>query len=266
MFSIDKAGVFTYVSKKFDLVSGYHHNEIIGKHITLLNHPLTPANLYEDMLNTLETGQTWEGETIHFNKYKHEFWLDLIVTPEFNEINEMEGYTAIAKNITNQKIIERISITDELTQIYNRRKIEDILKQEIDRAKRYKSIFSVIFLDIDKFKTINDLYGHSSGDDVLVQLAATLKKNLRETDFVGRWGGEEFIIVCAGTQKAGAFNLAQTLRSLIESTTFPIDSRVTISLGVAQYEGSESISDLISRVDTALYQAKELGRNRVEMA
>lgn len=93
-----------------------------------------------------------------------------------------------------------------------------------------------------------------------------MKSNLRETDFIGRWGGEEFIIVCSQTQKTGAFNLAQTLRSIVENSTFCIKSKVTISLGVAQYDTNEDISDLISRADTALYRAKDLGRNRVEMA
>jgi diguanylate cyclase (GGDEF)-like protein/PAS domain S-box-containing protein len=266
MFSINKEGVFTYISQKFKQVSGYTYNEIINKHFSFLNHPDTPKKLYEDMFKILQIGQIWEGEIICLGKDKREFWLSLTITPKFNERNEIKEYTDIARNITNEKIIEKISITDELTQIYNRRKIEDILKKEEERAKRHNQTFSVIFLDIDKFKTINDTFGHSSGDDVLVQLATTLKTNLRETDFVGRWGGEEFIVVCTGTQQTGAFNLAQTLRSFIENTIFPIDSKVTISAGVAQYESNESISNLISRADSALYHAKELGRNRVEMA
>lgn len=266
MFSINKEGVFTYISQKFKQVSGYTYSEIINKHFSFLNHPDTPKNLYEDMFKILQIGQIWEGEIICLGKNKREFWLSLTITPKFNEMNEIRECTAVARNITNEKIIEKISITDELTQIYNRRKIEDILRKEEERAKRHNQTFSVIFLDIDKFKTINDTFGHSSGDDVLVQLAATLKTNLRETDFVGRWGGEEFIVVCTGTQQAGAFNLAQNLRGLIENTIFPVDSKVTISAGVAQYESNESISNLISRADTALYHAKELGRNRVEMA
>jgi diguanylate cyclase (GGDEF)-like protein/PAS domain S-box-containing protein len=266
MFSINTEGIFTCASKRLEHISGYTYNEIINKHFSFLKHPDTPKNLYEDIFQVLKMGQIWEGEMICLDKNKQEFWLHLIITPKFTETNEIKEYTTIATNITNEKIIEKISITDELTQIYNRRKIEDILNHELERAKRYNQVFSVIFLDIDKFKAINDNFGHSSGDDVLVQLSAILKSNLRETDFIGRWGGEEFIIVCSQTQKTGAFNLAQTLRSIVENSTFCIKSKVTISLGVAQYDTNEDISDLISRADTALYRAKDLGRNRVEMA
>jgi diguanylate cyclase (GGDEF)-like protein/PAS domain S-box-containing protein len=266
IYKMTPEGIITDISKKFTDITGYTHAQAVGKSIEILRHKENPKELYADMFSTLAKGQVWEDEMINLDKNGKDFWTYTIISPEFSPLGNIERYTAIAGDITNKKLIEKISITDELTQLYNRRKIEEVLKQEHAKTKRYENVFSIIFIDIDKFKSINDTYGHNAGDEVLVQLASILKENSRDTDFVGRWGGEEFIILCTQTKATGAYNLAETLRSIVENSKFSIKTKVTISSGVAQYESNENTLEIISRTDKALYKAKELGRNRVELA
>ena len=163
-----------------------------------------------------------------------------------------------------KKTIEEMSITDYLTKLYNRREIESVIETEITRADRYSTNFSIVFIDIDKFKNINDTFGHNVGDDVLVELSKILKLKSRKTDTVGRWGGEEFIIVCSETDIDGAFDFANNLRETIENHKFLTVKQITISCGISQYEKTDTLSSVIAKADGALYQAKETGRNKVE--
>jgi len=163
------------------------------------------------------------------------------------------------------KELYRLSITDKLTNIYNREKLDSVLKDEMNKALRYNSVFSVILIDIDFFKKVNDTYGHQVGDDVLKETASLLLNNIRNTDVVGRWGGEEFLVICPNTDIKGAQNLAWKLNNIINKysfTTYP--PQLTISAGVASYiDGIGKFDEIISNADKALYQAKDEGRNKV---
>lgn len=164
------------------------------------------------------------------------------------------------------KELEKISTIDKFTQIYNRLKIDDILTIEIERVKRYDNTLSLIMVDIDCFKEVNDTYGHQVGDLVLKEFACVLKNNIRETDFVGRWGGEEFLIICPGTVLDGAKTLADNLREKTEEYSYSVISKKTASFGVASFIAGENSKSFLKRVDTALYCAKERGKNRVEIS
>ncbi len=120
-----------------------------------------------------------------------------------------------------------------------------------------------MMLDIDHFKDVNDTYGHQIGDSVLIEFANILKKHSRKTDIVGRWGGEEFIIICLDTNIQGATNLAENLRASIEEFEFSIINHKTVSIGVSEVKDTDNIKTLIKRVDDYLYKAKESGRNKV---
>jgi polar amino acid transport system substrate-binding protein len=169
-------------------------------------------------------------------------------------------------NIQNQKKLEEqlleLSEKDGLTKIYNRRKIDEILEEEIKVAKRYNEDLSLIFFDIDHFKKINDTYGHKVGDEVLIELTQLIKKNIRESDFFGRWGGEEFMIVFPHTDLNSAVLLAEKLRKIIEYSKIG-GVRVTCSFGVTEIVKYDTIETCSSRVDKLLYISKESGRNRV---
>ncbi len=259
----NKNGITTDVSKKFTAITGYSYDDIVGKNHTILSHPDTPNQVYKDLWKTIQNGNVWENEIKDLSKSGEEFWVYIIISPEFNKKNEIQGYTAIAQDITDKKTIEQLSKTDFLTKLYNREEIQRVLEIEINRTNRYNTNFSILFIDIDKFKTINDTFGHNVGDDVLVELSKILKDNSRKTDTIGRWGGEEFIIVCTQTDIKEAFDFADHLRKIIENHKFPTVKQVTISCGVAQYEKDDTSSKIISKADAALYIAKEEGRNRV---
>jgi len=175
---------------------------------------------------------------------------------------ELEKKNSTLERLNNQ--LQVISVTDGLTQIFNRRKIDENLYYERERYMRYGSPLSIILLDIDKFKNVNDTYGHHVGDQVLVGLSELLKGSIRKVDVVGRWGGEEFMIICPNTSLKQAVNLAQTIRSIVETKRFEGVNAITSSFGVAQLNRDEDIEGLIQRVDAALYRAKDRGRNRVE--
>ncbi len=157
-----------------------------------------------------------------------------------------------------------MSTRDFLTGVYNRRKFDEILDAEIERAKRYAHILSIGILDIDHFKAVNDTQGHQAGDTVLQELTALVVQNIREVDYLARYGGEEFVLLSPHTDLAGMHRLAEKLRRTVEATVFHGQSRITISLGIAQFAPGETKAMLIERADAALYRAKAKGRNRVE--
>ena len=159
-----------------------------------------------------------------------------------------------------------LSVTDKLTQIYNRVKLDSVLQLEVSRAKRYKPNLSIIMLDIDHFKRVNDVFGHVVGDSVLVSVATILQNSIRETDTVGRWGGEEFLIILPQTGHEQALEVAEKIRQLISSAQFAIVGRLTASVGVTRYSTEESEEQILARADAALYEAKKTGKNRVVLS
>jgi diguanylate cyclase (GGDEF)-like protein len=159
----------------------------------------------------------------------------------------------------------KLATTDPLTTLYNRRKLDEVVNYEIERVQRYGGALSLIIGDIDRFKDINDTYGHPVGDLILVGAADVLRIGRRVADTVGRWGGEEFMIVCPQTDLAGAASLAESLRQQMGEFSFPHVRQVTCSFGVAQLRANDTAQSLTARADLALYGAKANGRNRVEV-
>jgi len=160
--------------------------------------------------------------------------------------------------------ISHLAATDELTGLYNRRFFNEHFAKSLSAAKRYTFPLTIIMADIDKFKTVNDTYGHAVGDKVLKTFADILRNLARAEDISARWGGEEFIILLGHTSCAGATVLAERLRCTVESECLRITSiPVTVSLGVAELNDDEDAEAFIKRADNALYRAKDEGRNRV---
>jgi diguanylate cyclase (GGDEF)-like protein len=161
--------------------------------------------------------------------------------------------------------LEKLSITDALTGLSNRAHINQVLEHELNSHLRYGKPCSLIMIDIDYFKAVNDTHGHQVGDSVLIEFAKLISEGTRVTDAVGRWGGEEFLIVCPVTDITAASALAEKLRKLIESHAFPVAGSKTGSFGVASFAPVEEIDAVIARADAALYRAKRNGRNKVEI-
>ncbi len=186
-----------------------------------------------------------------------------------SKINIDNEYLVTLSDITKLKaqqiISEQKAYIDGLTGIYNRNKFDEVLDEEILSVKRYKHKFSMALIDIDKFKDFNDTYGHLIGDEVLIMLAQSLKENLRETDLLVRWGGEEFIILFKETSVEDARIVSQKLKDKIENLQHPMAGNITISFGLTQYKDEENVKSIFERCDKALYLAKENGRNRIEV-
>tara|TARA_R100001224_G_scaffold13566_2_gene6777 strand:+ start:2812 stop:4860 length:2049 start_codon:yes stop_codon:yes gene_type:complete len=186
---------------------------------------------------------------------------DLAIALSAYEVETLNEQLTVA----NDKL-EHLVHTDALTQIWNRYHMEYVLDEQISAAKRYSHELGVILLDIDNFKDVNDNYGHDVGDSVLIGLASLFKKELRDTDDFGRWGGEEFIVVAKHSNLEATVALAERLRKCLEAAAFDEVGTVTASFGVTDYKEKEARAQLIKRVDDALYDAKENGRNRVVTA
>ncbi len=189
--------------------------------------------------------------------------------------NEIGNIAKNVQQLTEQELVKKnmelkainkkldiLSTTDRLTGLLNRRKIEKDLAREFKRAKRYNQTFSLILIDIDFFKKVNDTFGHQAGDTLLIELSRLMKETLRSTDLIARWGGEEFLVLCPNTDLNKAANLAERLRVAVENYKFSVETKITISAGVAEFRG-QSLDDLINEADKKLYIAKNKGRNRV---
>jgi len=163
------------------------------------------------------------------------------------------------------KELSQLVVTDKLTNLYNRRKLEELIQKEIHRCERFKHTFTLAILDIDYFKDVNDTYGHLTGDRVLIEISSILKTELRKTDFVGRFGGEEFVIICTESNLKNISSIIESLRLKIANYDFSEVGQKTASFGLTMYKKDDSIDSIIKRADDALYRAKENGRNRIEV-
>jgi len=174
--------------------------------------------------------------------------------------------SAHAEIETANRKLDRLARTDPLTGLSNRLETDEILHQEFTRFQRYQTVFSIVMMDLDHFKKINDEHGHEVGDDVLIHIAGILTNHTRKSDTAGRWGGEEFLIICPSSTAEGVLILAKSLRLEIETNVSTGLTAQSASFGVATIRPGETIKDLMRRADDALYQAKGAGRNRVTVA
>jgi diguanylate cyclase (GGDEF)-like protein len=189
-----------------------------------------------------------------------------------NLASELERTVAerTAEMLQQNEFLEKMAISDPLTKCFNRRYFFDLAEKEVERSRRYGHPLSVIILDADHFKSVNDTFGHQIGDQTLINLANFCQENIRKVDIFARYGGEEFVILMPETEYEDAHQTANRLRKLVAKTPMisgENEVRITISLGVACWNGQDSLNfdTLLSHADQALYRAKEMGRNRVSV-
>lgn len=267
----DNEGIITNISEEFCRISGYTKEELIGKKYDVLKVPNTYEDNYQSMIVELQLGKTWKGELANKKKKGFIFWLDTIAEPIFGG-DVIVGYTFISHNITDKKKIEKISITDEMTGLYNRRYFNDIFLREVSATKRGKGYLTFIMMDIDNFKKYNDTYGHYEGDEVLRKVGATIRNTARrECDYSFRLGGEEFGVLLWGTNYTQSLEFTEKLRKNIENLNIvhknnTASEYVTISVGGIVVKGANiNEDDIYKLADEALYTSKENGRNRVTL-
>ncbi|MYL23357.1 GGDEF domain-containing protein [Vreelandella massiliensis] len=273
----DANGNFEMVNPAYCAFYGYEKEELIGQHFTLV-----VPKAYRDQLSQMhdtfiagddiELRQEWEvrcknGET-------------RTIIAEAARVHGDDGAprkVTYVVDITSRKRLEEqlkqanerldyLAHHDQLTGIFNRRAGLQRLEQELERCKRYGNELSVMMYDLDKFKHINDTYGHSVGDEVLQEMTQLMAKEIRSPDFLVRLGGEEFLIIMPEVSAASAYQAAERLRQCVAETSMTEHALpVTLSAGVASYRESSS-TQLLDRADKAMYAAKQAGRNRAMMA
>lgn len=255
-------------SQTFSELSGYSTKELIGMDYLKLAAEDVTLEQIQFIIKQLAAGKTWQGEFPAIKKNGDPYWVLLTMTPRKNLFNQVTQVLITRQNITDRKRVEQLSITDELTGLYNRRKFNEMLPQELLRAKREKNNLVVIMLDIDFFKQVNDQYGHDKGDEVLVMIAKALQNYFhRASDSIYRIGGEEFVIItqfdCNRALEVYINQLLIHIRALgIENCQSPLKV-VTISAGAVLCTPEKQLTaeEMLHHADELLYQAKNNGRN-----
>ncbi len=271
---VNKDRVIVRVNKKFIKLFGYSSDEILGKQTVTLTPSLEKFKEYTQYFMQTKEGIIKSEELEYKKKDGTLFWVKL----EGNPINKSDdellilwSFIDITKEVYYRKELKLLASTDPMTKLYNRRYFSELATTVVQLAKRSGLVYSVIMVDIDKFKRINDTYGHAKGDEVIIALSKVLKCNGRESDIVSRWGGEEFVILLPQTKQNSAVKIAEKLRKNIEMLHILTDNdetiSFTISLGVATVDLKicSDVEHVINNADKALYIAKEGGRNRVEI-
>ncbi len=252
------------VSDAFEKASGYSKDELIGKSISIIKHPEQDKKIIKDLWKNILNKRVWVGNIKNKKKSGEDYWLEQTIIPKLDEDKKnIDSFLSISVDITAKMELEKMASIDKLTDIYNRRMIDQFLQVEIEIASRHNEELSLMIIDIDHFKHVNDNYGHLVGDMVLSQLSKIISDNLRNSDIFGRYGGEEFLIICPKTNKDGAFILAEKLRIIVNEFTFDEVGHKTVSIGIAEFQPDDTIETLFKKADEALYEAKNSGRNRV---
>lgn len=271
----DMKGYIVEVSDAFCAISGYSREELIGRSHNLVRHPDTDNQVYQSLWQTVQKGNSWQGEMCNQKKDGAVYWVQASITPDYDLDGQMRGFIAVHQDITDHKKVIELSIRDALTGLYNRRHFNDNFAQCLERVKTQQGTLSLMILDIDHFKKYNDTYGHQKGDAVLSETATVLQSCCNAVQAsCYRLGGEEFAVL--SEQRAELVQeLAENIRLHIEALNIEHINNanfgcVSISIGLYSYQGkhfSVDEPDEIFRIaDQALYQAKALGRNRVSCA
>ena len=263
----DSEGKMLYVNSKLLEKTGYSKKELIGKKTSIFKSGKHSKRFYKRLWDTILSGKKYHNTLINKTKKGKLLYLETTITPVFDNEGGIESFVATAKDISyevkTKKRLKNLAMTDMLTKVLNRYAIDKEIDYHLSLAQREKTSFSVLMFDLDHFKNINDKFGHYTGDIVLKYTTKLLNAKIRKIDKIGRWGGEEFIVILHGVSKTSALQKAEELRRLIEDNIIENKYHITVSIGVTSYEEGDTRDTLIKRVDTALYKAKEQGRNRV---
>lgn len=250
------------VSSAFVSSSGYTKDELIGKKMSIVNHPQQEKETFSELWSNILAAKSWSGIIKNRTKKGETYWLEQNVVPTLDKDKNIETFVSVGIDITAKVELERLASIDKLTGAYNRRMIDEFMKQELESHKRDSKNFSLIMADIDHFKSVNDTYGHQVGDAVLREVGQIISSAIRKSDIFGRYGGEEFIIICPKTSSEQALILAEKIRQEIENFDFTEVGHKTISLGISSLIDNDEVEDMIKRADDALYKAKNDGRNK----
>jgi len=261
----DLEGFIVYVNDTFREQMQYDKEELIGKHTRVLKSGIQSTSFYKKMWDSLLEHGTFSGVFVSRKKdgtlFSDKKEIRTLRNDEGNPIYYISSSQDITSEIEKQKNLEAEIYTDTLTRLYNRKKYEETIDEKSTLFKDTNEFFSLILMDIDFFKDINDTYGHDIGDYILVELSKLLEKNISNSDLLFRWGGEEFVII-AQSESQQAYHLAEKLRDIISKHKFQ-SIKITASFGISQIKKALTNRELFNQADKSLYQAKNEGRNKV---
>lgn len=276
IWRIDADHCFIYASPADERMRGFHHKEIHGQPVWSAMHPDYVALMQERCQYYLTTiagvadPAPLRVEAPLLCKDGNSIWAEILSNPVRGKDGSLRGFHLVARDIRLRREMEeelqRLASTDSLTGISNRRYFLQRAQVELLRSERYGLRLALLMLDIDRFKNVNDTFGHGMGDAVLKAVVGACNQSLRQVDILGRLGGEEFAALLPQTDQAGALAIAERMRRAVAAVEIPAKEgtiRVTISLGLAELRRGEDLDALMRRADAALYQAKDEGRDRV---
>ena len=264
-----------YVNPAFEKLMGYSAEEVLGKNPKFLQGPGTEDKTRYQIRQAMRENKSIRTQILNYAKNGDELWLDINFVPLFDESGELIYYAAIERDLTEHKrlqfALEDMATTDSLTGLANRQAFMERASGEFSRAQRYNRSLSVIMIDIDHFKSINDRFGHAAGDQVLRQLGQHCQSRLRDSDFLGRIGGEEFVLLLPDTSQDSAYHVAERMREQLSQTVISLENSLTLnitaSFGVAAMNKDDAdFNSVLHRADVAMYDAKHGGRNQVKTA
>jgi diguanylate cyclase (GGDEF)-like protein/PAS domain S-box-containing protein len=281
VYFVDKNRLITYWNNGAERITGYCAQDVLGRfcHANILDHVTDEGNhLCKDgcpLMATIQDGEPREAQV--YLRHSDGYRVPVLVrtTPMYDDQHKIIGAVEVFSN--NQSLLkmkERVNelekdvFQDALTGVGNRKLLELKLGTALLEYQEQNIPFGVLFLDVDRFKSINDTYGHHEGDHVLQAVATNLKEHLRNTDVCGRWGGEEFVALLQNVNSAATLNnIAEKVRVMIASSDITINNvkvSVTVSIGATLVHEADTLDSLIERADGAMYAAKQAGRNRSE--
>lgn len=279
VYFMDRQRRILYWNKGAERIVGYSAGEVEGGscHDNLLRHVDADGNnLCESRcpaMETMETGMPAEADVFVHHKNGHRIPVTVRVSPLRDDNGSIIGAVEIFRDSSEKhatlSLIEDLQekvYQDALTGLPNRRYLEKYLSSKLDELSRYGWVFGLIFLDIDHFKVINDTHGHDVGDEALNMISRTLVNSSRSFDTVGRWGGEEFVVLVTNVDREKLRRVAERYRRMVESSFLAVAGttlRMTISLGATLARIDDSMDSLVKRADDLMYQSKQAGRNRV---
>ena len=287
----DPEGCIEYVNEQFCRLTGFALEDIRGKTPRILRSGETSNNIYDDLWHTIKRGETWQDEILNRKKNGDLYWAQQLIAPVLGQDGNVTHFIAMQQDISERKHTETDLLTaktrlelqleeigrlheqlreeairDGVTRLFNRRYMEETLDRELSRADRAPGPISVVMMDVDRFKSINDTYGHQAGDTVLQTLGMLLLENTRISDIACRYGGDEMLVVMPGASLTDAVSRAEEWRKSFSLLEFSLPEgilRTSLSLGVASFpEHARSPIELLVAADRALYRAKDI-RNTV---
>lgn len=267
MMKTSTEGIIIDVSTLFCQFFEFNKQDLVGKKASVFKSGDISKKTYNELWETILNKKSWSGEIKNKTGSGEEKWVQSRITPVLDENGEIVEFSAVYHDITNEKLLAELYITDPLTKLYNRAHFDDVINTIAKHQRKQDTDFALILTDIDHFKKINDEYGHQVGDDALITVANTLKSSLRKKDLIARWGGEEFVIMLQNVTVDEAEAIIEKVRVNLENTKIKTNSdqeiNLTASFGLTKYIPGEITCNTFKRVDDALYEAKKSGRNRI---